>query len=885
MVLRTLGELSLEGSTLTRPKPLSLLAYLSLEGPMPRRQLADVFFADAVDRRDSLATALRHLRRAATIEVLPDERVGAVVDSDAAGVLHQFDAFRYRAVLDAYRGAFLAGVEATAGVELEEWIFETREAIAGRVRTAALQCAREAVHEDRLEDARRWTAAAIHVAGAAEFEADELAFALSLAQRLDLPEHAQLRALAAGYGVPLPRLEARALPPLALEPPSSLHRSTRFVGREAELATLDALLRGSRERLVTVHGVGGMGKTRLLERYVERRGAQTSAQGGETVRLVALEHVDTVGDALRSIATSLGVDGAGAQGVEPVAHAIGTAPLLLALDNVEQVEDLPEAIALLLERCGGLQVLTSSRRRLGLQLERTVELAGLAAGAVAGGRSQAATLFFDRAVRVGFDPESDPAAAAEVEALCVELEGHPLAIELAASMTRVVDVVTLRGLLRVGLDALEDGPIDAPPRHRALRSTLDPSWRLLSSDDRAVLEALSVFSSDFNYAAAAAVAGATLRHLVRLVDHAFLRSVGGGRGRFGLHPVVRLFVRERVDRAQRQRLQAAHERYFLGFVERTSARVAEEPAAALGLLDADALEVVAALRHACERGDTDAFVTTLAALVIDADVLQSRGAGSELMRLTRIGADLAWQAGRYAFTVGLATKLANATRTMEGDVAAAVELYRWALAAAAAAADERRQAMLHAILATQLRSLDDPAWRRHRETAGSLAERSGDALTRAEVLQREAYHAAVDEDWKATREHSERALALAEAALRGPAEGRARAASLVYFSLHNLAVALSRLARETEALALRQRCLAFAEERGQLRWQAYAHQELALAHAEFDQRDQALVHARAARRFYERTRDAQGQQAMERFAREWDLALDDDVQAEQQASR
>ena len=61
--------------------------------------------------------------------------------------------------------------------------------------------------------------------------------------------------------------------------------------------------------------------------------------------------------------------------------------------------------------------------------------------------------------------------------------------------------------------------------------------------------------------------------------------------------------------------------------------------------------------------------------------------------------------------------------------------------------------------------------------------------------------------------------------------------------------------------------------------------DLALAYAEFDQSDQARVHARAARSFYERTRDAQGQRAMERFAREWDLALDDDVQAEQQASR
>ena len=134
--------------------------------------------------------------------------------------------------------------------------------------------------------------------------------------------------------------------------------------------------------------------------------------------------------------------------------------------------------------------------------------------------------------------------------------------------------------------------------------------------------------------------------------------------------------------------------------------------------------------------------------------------------------------------------------------------------------------MLRAILATQLRSLEDPAWGRHHATARSLAERSGDALTRAEVLQRGA-----------------------------------------------------------EALPLRQRCLAFAEERGQLLWQAYAHHELAPAYAEFDQRDQALVHARAVRRLFERTRDARGRRTIERFAREWGLALDGDVQAGREASR
>jgi hypothetical protein len=90
--LQTLGGLALQGASLTRPKPLVMLAYLTLNGPTTRRELADVFFPAADDARDSLSTGLGHLRRAEVVELLPDDRIASRVDADASRLLRDFDA-------------------------------------------------------------------------------------------------------------------------------------------------------------------------------------------------------------------------------------------------------------------------------------------------------------------------------------------------------------------------------------------------------------------------------------------------------------------------------------------------------------------------------------------------------------------------------------------------------------------------------------------------------------------------------------------------------------------------------------------------------------------------------------------------------------------------
>ncbi|MFO7544498.1 MAG: hypothetical protein R6W77_03280, partial [Trueperaceae bacterium] len=190
MKLRTLGGLALEGSSLTRPKPLLMLAYLTLNGATTRRELADTFYHDALDARDSLSTGLRHLRKIDAVVLRDDDRVAATVACDATMLLNDFDAYRYEAVLEGYGGPFLDGLDVDLGLELEEWLFSNREAIARRVRSSALHRARAAMAEQRLDDARRLASYAVTLPGAPELEPDELASALPVVERLELPEAA-----------------------------------------------------------------------------------------------------------------------------------------------------------------------------------------------------------------------------------------------------------------------------------------------------------------------------------------------------------------------------------------------------------------------------------------------------------------------------------------------------------------------------------------------------------------------------------------------------------------------------------------------------------------------------------------------------------------------
>jgi tetratricopeptide (TPR) repeat protein len=868
VLLRTLGGLSLEGASLTRPKPLLMLAYVCIEGPVTRRELSDVFFRDADDARDSLSTALAHLRRPGAVERLPGERIASLVPCDATELLRDFDAYRYDAVLRAYGGPFLDGIDVPLGLDLETWLFATREAIARRVRAAAIHRARSHLAEGQHDEARRLAALAVHLRGAPELDVDELASSLPVLERLGLPEAAQLRELGESYGVDLERPTAGGVERTRIA--TVPRRNTAFLGRRDELRALEDLLRDPDTRLLTLFGLGGVGKTRLALRLAERLVAHGAERYPDGVAVVSLESVERPADVVPTIAAGLALPATAGASAADLGDALESWRALLVLDNFERVTAAATEIGLLLERCPHLQFLVTSRARLGLAGERTFELRGLATqGADGGAPSDAAQLFIERATSVGFPHEATVRDAEAIEALCTTLEGYPLGIELAAALARALSVDEIHAGLRRDLEVLDHGPTDAPPRHRGVRAVLEPSWSLLGPRERDAVLRLGVFRTTFAFDAAAAVAGLSLPSLLRLVDHAVVRSEGSGRGRFGFHPVMLAFVRERSGTAEREAAEAAHRSFFAERVAGDGKRVATEPREVLDRLAAELPDVMHAVRGHLSEGEAARAIDMMLALVVDADFLQARGGGPELIALARAAAAAAEARGDLGAAEPLWTKVANAVRVLLDDPVEAAGLYGRALELAERGGDVARQVMLHAILGAVLDARSPDAAEAHMAAARELADAADDDLLRCEVLHRWGYVACVRRDWAQARALNAEAVEIADRLWSASDVPSARVPSLLFHSLHNLGVAEEGLGDVAASVPHRARALEVAIARGQSLWIANARHDLAIAYRALDDLDAARRHATEALRLYELQGAARNRAAVEGLLREW----------------
>ncbi len=272
---------------------------------------------------------------------------------------------------------------------------------------------------------------------------------------------------------------------------------TTFVGRTAELAELSRAL--STNRLVTLVGPGGVGKTRLAVVAASDNAGLFAGGGGVFVDLVPVSP-DFV---LHAVAAALGVVERPQDPLEEVVHErLRVGRILLVLDNCEHVvEAAADLVRSVLASCPEVVVLATSRERLGIAGEQVVPLSplGLTALTDSGDESEASRLFTDRAGHA----DADPAVVAEI---CRRVDGMPLAIELAAARS---DSLGLDGLLAGLDDHLRMLSRSSPTgdRHGSMRTVIEWSHQLLGDTERAAFRRLGVFVGAFNLAAAAAVAG------------------------------------------------------------------------------------------------------------------------------------------------------------------------------------------------------------------------------------------------------------------------------------------------------------------------------------------------------------------------------------------
>ena len=381
-------------------------------------------------------------------------------------------------------------------------------------------------------------------------------------------------------------------------------------GRDALLAAAEALLAAPSTRLLTLHGPGGVGKTRVAQSLLEH-----VSPPRDGVCFVPLAPLTPGVDLADVVARALGLRPSDPASPLALLRAfLAEREMLLVLDNIEHLPDIPPLLAQLLEASPKLKLLTTSRARTKLEQEVTLEVPPLQvpeAGALADAAPGAALrLFMQRAVEVGQPIADHPRETQAAADICRRLDGLPLALELAAARLRLMPASVLREQIELSLRVVGGGTDRAPDRHRSLHDTLQWSVRLLSPGAQRMLARLGVFRGGFDLAAALAVAAdpdaapdtsTALDRLTELLDVHLVRrhDAADGRVRYTMLETIREFAGERLrDSGEEPATAARHAGWFTQFaLQHDRALRGRQRKAALAALGKEQANLRAALDH------------------------------------------------------------------------------------------------------------------------------------------------------------------------------------------------------------------------------------------------------------------------------------------------
>lgn len=408
----------------------------------------------------------------------------------------------------------------------------------------------------------------------AERQADALAAyqraRATLAEELGLDPSAQLTELEEA-------ILRHEVPPL--EAPEQRHNLpapvTSFVGRERELAEADRFL--TEGRLLTLTGVGGVGKTRLALELAARM--VPDCLGG--VYFCDLAAVAEPARVPRAIAGVLGArEQPQTEAVRGLVARLRDADLLLVLDNCEHVRDAcTDLVQVLLASCPRLRILVTSREPLGAAGEVDYPVPPLALPSAGSGQaepasSEAVALFLARARAARPRLTMDPGVLTAAARICADLDGLPLAIELAAARAKALSVEEIAEKLADRFRFLVSWRRLVPARHRTLREAMDWSFALLSGDEQRLLAWLGVFAGSFTLEAAAAVCldadqERALLLVGRLVDTSLVITEDrDGRTRYRLLETIRQYAADQLARyGETEEARRRHAMYMLQVAE------------------------------------------------------------------------------------------------------------------------------------------------------------------------------------------------------------------------------------------------------------------------------------------------------------------------------
>lgn len=340
-----------------------------------------------------------------------------------------------------------------------------------------------------------------------------------------------------------------------------------FFGRARELAQLQHLLLNGGTRLITLHGAGGIGKTRLAQAV----GRVVSAEFADGTTFVPLVNVKESAGVIATIIAALGLRLQGrADPLTQLCDYLADKEMLLILDNFEHLlvaaDTVIDPLLEILEIAPDVVLLLTSRQRLWVQAEQLVTLKGLPFPQGATDEplqeKEAVQLFVSRIrqVRPNFDPETARAAIIEI---CQLVEGLPLGIELAAAQSATRSCAAVAAELNTGI-ALSTRLRDIPQRQRSLQAVFAYSWQLLEAEIRPVLAKCAIMQGDFSYEAFQAVTGGGYAEIETLLAHALIRRAGYGR--FDMHEMMRRFALTHLSDEHQHIAHNLYKDYFLQFI-------------------------------------------------------------------------------------------------------------------------------------------------------------------------------------------------------------------------------------------------------------------------------------------------------------------------------
>ena len=526
-------------------------------------------------------------------------------DAEQASLLTQ--------AIDLYVGELLPG-------HYTEWVLTERERLADAYFSAlrlligclarlrqferALDYARRAVHVDPLREASyrdlmRLYSAVGRPSAALDLYQDlerllqeSLGAAPSMAtQELAAQIQAQAGAEVKTVRAPAAKAPTLALPStdvVAIEPAGETERLdrssptrtgslplqfTRFFGRKAEMTSLEALLSEAEIRLITLSGPGGSGKTRLSIE-VGRSLREQFPGGVWFVPLADLWDPRLIAKAIRD---TLGLSRSpNRDPLEQAVEALSAQPALLILDNFEQVAaGGAPVVRTLLKRVENLRCLVSSRRRLNLAGEREFPVPALPLPLSAESpqqllRTASVLLFVDRAQAVRPDFQITAGNAPDVARLCVDLEGIPLAIELAAARAKALTPAQIRERLSERFALLATRRMDKGSRHRSLWAAIDWSYHQLSPGLQQFFARLSIFRGGWTLEAAEAVCeeALALDYLAQLQGHSLVSAEESPfELRFRMLESLREYAQEQLTEDERQEVAGRHVDFYVPLVE------------------------------------------------------------------------------------------------------------------------------------------------------------------------------------------------------------------------------------------------------------------------------------------------------------------------------